>query len=452
MSGKSGVNVSRIIDDSGIRALQIGVIIMCGLVAAFDGYDTQVISFVAPVIGKLWHVPAASFASVFSMGLVGLAIGALVSGPIADRIGRKTVVVTSVFLFGFFSLLTVSASNLSGLIWLRFFTGLGLGGSMPNVIALMAEYAPHRLRKTLVSVMFIGFPVGSVVASLLAANLIPTAGWHSLFYIGGIIPFVLGIVLIFAQPESIRFLVTKGKNQAKVAKLLNRISGTSAYDADDSFHLPEKQLKGFSLKHLFTEGRAKDTILLWIVFFMNLLIIYFVVNWLPTVLKGVGFPLSKAIIAVAALQGGGIIGGILQGYWSDRGNPKIVLGTTFFLGSIALVATGFTHSIAMALTILFIAGFLVVGAQFGINALAASVYPTSVRSTGVSWAFGIGRVGSIIGPMIGGSLIAAHVSLSNIFIVAAIPSLLAAIAILFTKTHGRSDEGFVVDNAVVDGV
>jgi len=437
MSASNRVNVSDFIDRNRLSRVQLTVIILCGLVATLDGFDLQSISFVAPVVSKMWALKPTEMGSVFSAGLFGLMIGALVSGPIADRIGRRGVVIFSAFAFGLFSLLTVLSGNVHELTIYRFLTGLGLGGSMPNIIALTAEYSPLRIRKTMVSTMFCGVPVGAVLGGLLATSIIPTLGWKSLFYLGGIIPIVLGFVLIGGIPESIRFLVAKdvqSTQSAKIVSVLRKINPSEPMPANPIFYLPERKFEGMPVKHLLGPGYAANTILLWIVFFMNLFITYFVSNWMPTVLHKAGLPLSKAIIGVVLLEAGGVIGGIFIGRWGDKRSLKAILVWAFFLNAIALVLISFTSSVGMLMLMIFIAGLLFVGAQFGINALAATIYPTAVRSTGVGWALGIGRIGSILGPIIGGIILVSLGNVKEMFLIAAVPSVLGGIALMFMRT------------------
>ncbi|MCL6594399.1 MAG: MFS transporter, partial [Alicyclobacillus sp.] len=310
----------------------------------------------------------------------------MLSGPVADRVGRKLVIILCTLFFGLFSLFTVFAHNTGTLLLMRFLTGLGLGGSMPNIIALTAEYMPLRIRKTMISVMFSGVPVGAVVGGLIASDMIPAYGWESMFYLGGIVPLVLGLILCAALPESARFLVTMGKSgsQDKVRRILRRI-GVAA-GPQTTVVLAEQRLTGMPVRRLFDPGYARNTSLLWVVFFLNILIIYFVSNWLPTVLRNAGLPLSMAVIGVVALQGGGVVGAILLGRWCDAGPVRRVLGISFVLAAVTLGLIGYMHGVAATMLMIFAAGFFVIGAQNSLNALAASVYPTSVRSTGVSWA------------------------------------------------------------------
>ncbi|QSO54124.1 MFS transporter [Alicyclobacillus curvatus] len=447
---KSGkVNVSELIDGNPLSGFQIGAILVCGVIAILDGFDIQVVSFVAPVLSSLWKTSAAAMGSVFSAGLFGLMIGALLSGPVADKIGRKWVVVASILLYGLFSVLTTLSAGVGQLVFFRFLTGLGLGGSMPNIIALTAEYAPEKVRKTMISVMFIGLPFGAVVGGILAQSMLPALGWKSLFYMGGVLPLVIGILAMALLPESIRFMVMKNERSDKVAKILRKIDRSGSVNEGSSFYLPEVKLEGVPVKHLVGRRYVANTVFLWIVFFMNLLIIYFVTNWVVTVLHSAGLPLSQAILGIVTLEGGGVVGGLVIGSWGDRGNIKALLGWAFFLGAVSLVFVGRMGTVGGTMTVLFLVGLFVVGAQFGINALAASVYPTSVRSTGIGWALGIGRIGSIIGPMIGSMLISAHMHLGGIFTVAAVPALLAAIAMVFIKMNPQAEEARLPESTEV---
>jgi len=425
------INVTAVLDREGFGAYRTLIVCLCGLVAMVDGFDTQAIAFVAPVIAREWGMDVSAFGAIFGAGLFGLTLGALIAGPLADRFGRRIVVIVSTAIFGGFALLTVTAHSFGMLLLLRFLTGLGLGGAMPNVIATTSEYSPARLRTTMVTVMFCGFPLGAVLGGLLGSWIIPALGWQSIFYLGGISPFVLLPFLIAVLPESIRYLVSYGAQPSRVASVLSRISLSGAYSADQSFIVPEPALPGFPVKHLFKDGRAWTTLLLWVTFFMNLLMLYFLANWLPSVLQQTGVPVECAIISTALLNLGGIIGGILLARGIDKVGPYGLLIATFVGAAILTAAIGMAgNSFALLMTVVFLTGFCVIGAQFAINAVAANAYSTTIRSTGVGWALGIGRVGSIVGPIAGGLLIAAKLGVRELFWVSAIPAIIAAVAIL----------------------
>lgn len=436
------VNVTRTIDEAPLGRFQLLVVLLCALVAMLDGFDTQSVSFVAPVIAALWKVPMPAFGAVFAAGLLGLTIGAFVFGPVADRFGRKRVLLACAALFGVFTFATAFAGGLRSLLVLRVLAGIGLGGAMPNIIAITSEYAPRRLRATTVAVMFCGFPLGSTLGGFLAAVMIPRLGWQSVFWVGGLLPVVLVPLLAAILPESIRFLVARGQDPSRVARILARIAPGRRWDpAADRYEIPEPPVAGFSGRHLFTQGRARMTLLLWTAYFANLLVMYFLVNWLPALFKRSGLTMSAAIITAAMLNLGGVLGGVAFGRMIDRMRPYVVLGTAYAFAAvcIAIMATAGTN-LNVLLPSVFCAGIGVVGAQIGMNAVSAGVYPTALRSTGVGWALGIGRVGSIVGPTVGAALLAMGWETRSILLAAAAPALVAAVAVYALGLHRRADE------------
>lgn len=432
------VRVDEVIDRSSLSRFQIVTIALCGIVAILDGFDTQAIAFVAPLIAREWQVDTSSFGPVFGAGLLGLTVGALVFGPVADRLGRKSVIILSTLIFGVFALLTPFSQNISMLLALRFLTGVGLGGAMPNIIALTSEYSPSRRRATLVTLMFCGFPLGAVLGGLISAPLMQAYGWKAVFVLGGVLPLLLLPVLWAWLPESIRFLVNKGGAQAEVGNFVRRIDPKVAISADTRFAVEEQRIQGSPIRQLFAGSRASGTILLWIVFFSNLLIMYFLINWLPAVLQQAGLPIERAIIGTVILNAGGIVGGLLLGSMVDRRGPYGILTLGYALAAAAVATIGLIGALGtpLLMTTIFVAGFFVIGSQFCMNALAANFYPTGVRSTGVGWALGVGRIGSIIGPVLGGILIALAWNTTSIFVAIAVPAVVASVAVFLIGRLG----------------
>jgi MFS transporter, AAHS family, 4-hydroxybenzoate transporter len=429
------VDVIALLNEHRVSRYQVLVAALCAAVVFMDGYDAQAIGYVAPTLSRLWQLKPGALGPVFGGGLFGLTIGALVAGPLADRLGRKPVILFSTFFFGVCTLLTVTADSLSSLLVWRFLTGLGLGGAMPNAIALTSEYSPDRSRATMVMVMFIGFSLGSALGGAIAAQLVPIYGWTTVFWLGGILPLLLLPVLVIWLPESIRLLALRETEDAKVARVLARISPALRFDSGTRFVAAEEHPPGFPVRHLFTEGRSAGTLLLWVMFFMNLLDLYFLANWLPTVIHNTGISVRLAVLATALLQVGGVVGTLILARLIDRFRPYPVLAATYFCAALFLAGIGYAGSaIALIMALVFAAGFCVVGAQIGANALAALYYPTFIRSSGVGWALGIGRIGSIIGPVVGGILLAQQWNITTIFLVGAIPALIAAAAV-FSMGH-----------------
>jgi AAHS family 4-hydroxybenzoate transporter-like MFS transporter len=421
--------ITDIIDEQPLSRFQMSIILLCGVVLVLDGFDAQSIGFLAPSVAESLHISVRSFGPVFSAALIGLMISAMLTGPIADRVGRKWPVIVSTITFGLFAIATASAATLRELVAYRFLTGLGLGGAMPNVVALTSEYSPKRLQQVFVAMLFCGMPLGALLGASVASVMLPRWGWQSVFYVGGILPLTVAFILIKALPESLRFLSMKGVHREKAMEILSRISpglkGTREYSfVEDGRH------KSVPVVCLFTEGRAIGTILLWIPFFMNLLILYFIVSWLPALLRESQMPVSAGIIAVSIFSIGGIIGSLLQGHVMVRGGASLTLLWEFCICVVLIGSLAFVTSFPLMSAITFLLGCSAQGAQAGLNAIAATFYPTPIRSTGIGWALGVGRLGSIVGPLFGGMMMSMQLSPRQIFLAGAAPSLCAATALL----------------------
>jgi AAHS family 4-hydroxybenzoate transporter-like MFS transporter len=424
----SPVDVVEFIDQQPVGGFQIRLLLTCAAVLFLDGFDTQAIGYVAPSLAKEWGLTKAALGPVFSAGLFGLMIGALLFGPLADRIGRKKIIIFSTLAFGIGTLLTAFVQDVNTLLAIRFLTGLGLGGAMPNAIAMTSEFNPRRRRATMVMIMFCGFSVGAALGGFLAAALIPQFGWRSVFVVGGVVPLLLVPVLALRLPESVRFLVLTGRAQARVAELLGFISPKAAFAPATQFVVHEPELAGIPVLHLFRGGRTLVTLLLWVVFFMSLLDLYFLSNWLPTVLNDLGASVSRAAAIGSMLQVGGVVGTFALGSIIDRFSFR-ALALVYFIAVFAVGAIGqLGHSVVFVAMAIFAAGFCIVGGQIAANALAAAFYPTAVRATGVGWALGIGRAGSIVGPLVGGALLTLKWSTGSVFMAAAAAALCAALA------------------------
>jgi AAHS family 4-hydroxybenzoate transporter-like MFS transporter len=435
------LTASEIIDSQPLSRYQAGIVGLCALVVVFDGFDAQCIGFLAPPIAKSLDIPLKAFGPVFASGLIGLMISSMTAGPVADRWGRKWPFVACTFTFAIFALLTSRVTSFEQLVILRFLTGLGLGGAIPNAFALASEYAPKRLMSVSATTLSGAMPLGALSAGLISSVMLPKWGWQSVFYVGGILPLIVATILIALLPESVRFMGLRGDDPRKVAGIMARIAPELAVAPDHLLASHSDRRKDVPVKYLFTEGRAMGTLLLWIPYLMNLLLLYFIVSWLPALLRQNALPVSAGIAAISVFSLGGIIGSVGQSPLMTGFGSYPSLLSEFLFCAICIGLLAFSSaSFPVMLSLVFVLGCSVQGAQAGLNALIIVFYPTPIRSTGMGWASAVGRIGSISGPVLGGILLTLSWSTRQIFLAAVVPALCAAGAVLLSKRlQGNSD-------------
>ncbi|CAM4152198.1 MFS transporter [Kerstersia similis] len=427
----SRINIKSFIDSRPIAWPQYLLAALCFLVVMTDGIDVAIMAYLAPSIMQEWGISRTQFGIVMSLAPVGLVIGALCAGPISDRLGRKKILVTSVFLFGLCCLLTAFTSSTLQMAVMRLLTGIGLGAAMPITTTLLSEYVPERRRGLMITTMSIGFGVGSAAVGFAAGWMIPHWGWRSVLMLGGILPLMLVPLLVWLLPESARFMLVRGQAMTQIARMLERVCRTSL-PAGTTFFSDEPSTPAKApFRLLFQHNLGRTTLALWCTYFMGLLVIYLLTGWLPTLIKDAGLPITEAAHVTAMFQTGGIVGAILTGWAMDRGYPTRVIATAYFLGALCVLGVGQSGPLAGSLPFwMLAAGFFINGAQTGLNAHAPSCYPTAVRATGVSWMLGMGRFGSIFGTAAGGLLLSLGWTFSGIVSLLAIPTALAGVAII----------------------
>ena len=429
------LDLESIIETNTIGWFHLRIIALCALLAMMDGFDTQSIAFVAPEIAREWRVDPSNFGAVFGLGLFGGLLGAMLLGMAGDRLGRKPTLVFATLVFAIGSLLTPLAGSLFELAAARFGTGLGLGGALPGVIALTAEYAPKRLRTSVVGWMFCGFPLGAVVGGIASVHLITAFGWSSVFIAGGVLPLLVLPLVMFFVPESIRFLAMRGRGN-QIQKVLRQMRRSDDWNGTAGF---APQPEHAPVGSLFSNGRARGTLLLWATLFLSLLLTYFLVNWIPVVARHGGLPISSAVLAVSMLNLGAIIGCIVIGRLADRSRSALPIGVAFACGGVAIASISQAGASGLLLCLVtFMVGALSIGAQMCSVALCASYYDTYLRATGVGWAMGIGRIGAITGPVLGGLLLGAGLSAASLFLWVGLVSVAAAAAV-FTFGRGSAE-------------
>jgi len=435
MSASDIIDVTDVIERQRRNGLVLTVIILSTAIMFLDGYDLQAMAFAAPSIVRAWSIDRASLGVVFSAGIFGIMVGGLVFGTLGDRIGRRLSIIASMLVFGGFTLGTVWATDITSLIAFRFLAGIGIGGLSPLCYSLNLEYVPNRFRGTVVSVIMLGYVAGSSGGGFIAANLVPNFGWPIVFWVGGTLPLIAAVVCFFALPESVKFLAAKGREPAEIARLLNRIEPGLAAQPTTRFILHnEAQAAGDGvltrLAALFDGRLAVITPLLWLAYIASSITMFFLNSWTPILAEASGHTPAQAAMGLTIFSLSGAVGVLLVGRVLDRFGVLAI-------AVMPLVAAPLVASLGLAgfdgsafLVAMLCVGFFVVGGHQGLNSAVGLFYPSSNRATAVGWALSIAKIGSISGPLIGGILLARHLPVSNLFLLAAMPPLVVAACVL----------------------
>ncbi|GAB2899262.1 4-hydroxybenzoate transporter PcaK [Paraburkholderia jirisanensis] len=426
------IDVADVIERQRVGKGQWLVVLLCALLMFLDGFDTQAISYIVPALSRDWHLPREILGSIFSAALVGLMIGYLAIAPLSARFGHKRMMLASTLLFAVFTMLTVCATNVTELIGLRFLTGIGLGAAAPSAVALTCEFAPKRLRSTFVLLVYCGFSLGFVVAGLAAGSLMPVYGWKSLMVVGAVAPLALMAALAWLLPESLAFLQRRADGSERMRAVFMQLFPRFSAPPGSVFVLEDQQQSRASVAALVKGHTSLGTLLLWLIFFLNLAEFYFIQSWLPTMLTGLQYAPSTVVWITALPTIAGVLSAVPLGLAMDRVGPYVTLTAMYIAGAVFmwLVGGAFAGSVAWLMVTVFCAGFCISGGQKSVIALAAVYYPLNLRSTGVGWALGIGRLGGIAGPLIAGMLYSAHWTPAEIFRFSALPVLVAGAGVL----------------------
>jgi MFS transporter, AAHS family, 4-hydroxybenzoate transporter len=403
MAGAPEIQVSRLLDERGLGPFQIRLLFWAILLSLIDGYDIAAIAFAAPHLVASWGIPRSALGPVLSASNIGVLFGSAIFGWIGDRYGRKPALIGANLLFGAFTFIAAYSADLTQLFWLRLIAGIGIGGVIPNLVAICTESAPRNLRATLPIVAVGCVPLGGALGGLVSAFLVPQYGWQILFQIGGIVPIVIALAAIMNLPESIKYMALHESQRAKMSKLVAALLPGFTVPADARFVIEdEQQTPSSNPVYLFQHGLWLITPLSWLLFALNLMGYFFLSGWTPTLLTAAKLPPATAAIAAAVLQVGGTVGALSLCWWLQR-HRFLAISFLFVLAVPVVGSIGFAGltSQAALLAATFFAGFLVLGIQVGINVVGAMLYPTSLRANGSGWQLGLGRIGSIVGPLVG---------------------------------------------------
>lgn len=432
------MNINEAIDTQKIGSFQALVVILGFLIIMADGLDVVIMGFIAPQLREEWGVSPQMLGVLFSAALLAQVFGAAISGPLADRFGRKVVVLSSLVWFGGGTAAAAFATDATTLILLRFIAGLGLGAALPNTITLVAEYVPRRAQSFLVNVATCGFTVGAACGGLVAAWIIPAFGWRGVLVFGGVFPLLVALASTIWLPESISFLLARSCDQARARRLVQRLG----------IYLPETTVLTLSASEKETAGPVRTlllpryrfgSIMLWLSYFFVLFAVYLLSSWLPTLIKdGGGYTVSDAAIAAAMFQVGGPAGVLAIGWLMDRNSKTLVIGTALLAGAVMMIGvTQIETNFVMLCVAAALIGFCLNGSAVGMNALAAAFYPTTARATGVSWMTGFGRAGATLSAIAGGLLLGWGWKADAVFSVLSIPVLVCVLAMLLFGRHER---------------
>lgn len=434
------IEVNQVIDNARFTPFHWMVMALCALLLIFDGYDLFIYGVVLPVLMKEWGLTPVQAGALGSYALFGMMFGAFIFGPLADRIGRKKGIAICFLLFSVATFLNGFAKSPTEFGIYRFIAGLGCGGLMPNAVALMNEYAPKRLRSTLVALMFSGYSLGGMLSAGLGIYMLPRFGWQAMFF-SAAVPIVLLPIILWKLPESVGFLLRQGRDD-QAREMLRHVAPDMPISADTRLVQTDAKGAGVPMLDLVKDGRALGTFMIWVAFFCCLLMVYALGSWLPKLMANAGYSLGSSLSFLLALNFGGMAGAIAGGWLGDRFSlPKVVV-IFFAVGTVSIAALGYNSPMPVLYLLITLAGATTIGTQILLYANTAQFYPLSMRSTGLGWASGVGRTGAIVGPLLGGTLLAAALPLQMNFLAFAVPGLIAAIAMgIFVLTQRGKTEG-----------
>ncbi|RQQ29402.1 MFS transporter [Burkholderia stagnalis] len=422
------IDLQALSDNARLGPLHGVVLFWCALIIVFDGYDLAVAGIALPAIMKEMGVNSAQAGFMVSSALFGMMFGNIVFGTVAERIGRRWAIAACLTLFSVFTAAAGVAPTPALFGAARFLAGIGIGGVMPNVIAQMTEYAPRRVRSTLVTLMFSGYSVGGMLAAVMGKGMIEAYGWQSVFVAAGA-PVLLVPLLVKWMPESLPFLIRRGRTD-ELARIARRLDPAYRPQPGDCYVVPREDNAGNApVRQLFDDGRGFSTVMFWIACFMCLFMVYALSSWLTRLMAGAGYSLGSALTFVLVLNAGAMVGAIGGGWLADRFPIKTVLVSMYLLAAASITLLGYKVPTALLFVLVGLAGATTIGTQIVNCAYAGQFYPMAIRSTGIGWTLGVGRAGAILAPIVIGALVGIELPLEQNFMAIGLPALAAAVAV-----------------------
>jgi len=440
MPGPQTIDVSEIIERQKFSGFLLGLVVVSWIITFFDGFDTNLISFAAPYFASGYHLSRVQLGNIFAMGLLGTLIGGFILGYVGDRIGRRPTVILATAGFGILTLCFTFASGYWSLFSLRLINGIPLGGMLPLAWALNMEYVPKRYRSTVVTVIMMGFSVGTGFGGPIANWLIPKLGWQAVFVLGGLAALLCAAILFFVLPESIRFLASKGREPGRIAGILGRIAPGQSFSPEATYVVADEPTvkKDFKPSLLFLGELKKITPLIWLAYIASSFAVYFLVNWTPLVFEALKFSRGEAATAASLISLMGAIGGLILMRFTDHRGAMAVTVMPVMTLILLLVASFVNFPHRAFLVLIACIGFFLVGGQFGVISICGIFYPSAYRANGAGWASSAAKIGSVMGPLVGGWVLSTSLPVRNIFAVLAIcPAIFAICIYAVGRMHSR---------------
>jgi MFS transporter, AAHS family, 4-hydroxybenzoate transporter len=434
------IDVSEIIERQKISGFLAGLVAVSWIITFFDGFDTNLISFAAPYFAPGYHLSRVQLGNIFAMGLFGTLIGGFSLGYLGDRIGRRPAVILATTGFGALTICFLLAEGYRSMLALRLLTGVPLGGMLPLAWALNMEYVPKRYRSTVVTLIMMGFSMGTGFGGPIAVWLIPKLGWKAVFVIGGVVSLVCAVILWMVLPESIRFLASKGREPGRIAAILRRIEPGQSFSAEASYVVADEPTvkKDFKPSLLFLGELKIITPLVWLAYIASSFAVYFLVNWTPLVFEALKFSRNEAATAASLISLMGALGGLLLMRFTDNRGALAVTVMPVMTLILLLVASFVDFSQTAFLALIACIGFFLVGGQFGVISVCGVFYPSAYRANGAGWASSVAKIGSVLGPLVGGWILSTSLPVRNIFAVLAVcPAVFAICIFIVGRIHSR---------------